>query len=102
MQRANSDTLWVPECPVCSTTFLFVCILTKDEDGSCKAQADYAADLVVLKDTATIVRTYANVDAGDTSGPICYVPGALLPAAKAAGVKVILGIWYDNPKADNH
>ena len=65
-----------------------------NKDGSCKAQADYAADLAVLKGTATIVRTYANVDGGDSSGPLCYVPGALLPAAKAAGVKVILGIWY--------
>lgn len=62
-------------------------------DGSCKTQADYAADLSVLKSTSTIVRTYANVDAGAPNGPICYVPGALLPAAKAAGVKVLLGVW---------
>lgn len=78
------------------------CILIQDQDGSCKAESDYAADLEVLKETATIVRTYANVDAGDSAGPICHVPGALLPAAEAAGLKVILGIWYDSSKSDNH
>jgi len=67
--------------------------LTCGEDGSCKGQSDYEADFTVLKETATIVRTYANVDGGDSSGPQCYVPGALLPAAKAAGIKVILGVW---------
>ena len=68
-------------------------MLIYDLDGSCKSQQDYTEDLAVLKDTSTIVRTYANVDGGDESGPKCYVPGALLPAAKAAGFQVILGVW---------
>lgn len=67
--------------------------LTRPEDGDCKDADDYAADFVVLKETATIVRTYANVDGGDSTGPTCTILPALLPAAETAGVKVILGIW---------
>ena len=86
---------WALDCPVSSTMDrLESYLLIWGQDGSCKAQSDYEADLAVLKETATIVRTYANVDGGDSSGPICHVPGALLPAAEAAGMKVILGIWY--------
>ena len=73
--------------------FLWPIETNTSPDGSCKTQADYAADFAVLKDTSTIVRTYSNVDGGDSSGPLCYVPGALLPAAKAAGFQVVLGVW---------
>ena len=50
----------------------------------------------MLKDTSTFVRTYSAVDAGDSSGPVCYVPGALLPAAQQAGFQVVIGLWYDS------
>jgi len=68
-------------------------------DASCKTQEDFAADFAVLSSqaTSTIVRTYSAVD-GATQ-PSCYVPGAILPAAKAAGVKVVLGLWADTSTA---
>lgn len=66
---------------------------TRLEDGTCKGQSDYAADFTVLKETATIVRTYANIDGGDASGPQCTILPDLLPAAAAADIQVILGIW---------
>ena len=68
-------------------------MITSCKDGSCKGYDDYLADLEVLKETATIVRTYANIDGGDPNSALCHVPGALLPAAYKAGIKVILGIW---------
>ena len=42
-----------------------------------------------------IVRTYAAIDGGadDVGGPRCHVPGAILPAAKEAGIQVVLGLW---------
>lgn len=61
-------------------------------DASCKTQEDFAADFAVLKEHSTIVRTYSAVD--KATEPTCYVPGAILPAAKAAGVQVLLGLWY--------
>ena len=88
----------MPLAPECTVSYALFYdndyVLTQVQDGACKTQSDYEADLAVLKETSTIVRTYANVDGGDPSGPLCYVPGALLPAAKAAGMKVILGVWY--------
>ncbi|MCJ1450373.1 glycoside hydrolase 3 protein [Mycoblastus sanguinarius] len=70
-------------------------------DGSCKTTSDYVADFAVLKDTSTFVRTYSAVDAGDSSGPVCYVPGALLPAAQQAGFQVVIGLWADTDTAFN-
>jgi len=57
----------------------------KKADGTCKFQADYEADFAVLKDTSTLVRGYAASD--------CDTAKEILPAAKSAGFKVILGIW---------
>jgi glucan 1,3-beta-glucosidase len=60
----------------------------KKVDGSCKAQSDYAADFAALSkgSTAKLVRVYAASE--------CNVAQEILPAAKAAGFQVILGIWY--------
>jgi glucan 1,3-beta-glucosidase len=44
----------------------------KKTDGSCKFQADWAADLKAIS----------------------TVQSSKIPAAKAAGFKVILGVWY--------
>ncbi|RKF53275.1 Glucan 1,3-beta-glucosidase [Golovinomyces cichoracearum] len=60
---------------------------TKKPDGSCKFQADYAADLRSLSSLAKIVRIYAASD--------CNVAKEILPAAQSQNVKVILGIWPD-------
>ena len=69
-------------------------------DKSCKTTQDFIEDFNVLKNAKTpvsvrVVRTYAAIDGGaDTvGGPRCKVPGAILPAAKQAGIQVILGLW---------
>jgi glucan 1,3-beta-glucosidase len=61
---------------------------TKNADGSCKAQADYEADFTAIasQSAAKIVRGYAASD--------CNSAQYILPAAKAQGFQVILGIWY--------
>ena len=61
----------------------------KNADGTCKLATDYAADFKVLAPHSKIVRIYAASQ--------CDTAAAILPAAKAAGVKVILGIWYAPP-----
>jgi glucan 1,3-beta-glucosidase len=60
----------------------------KKTDGSCKFQADWAADLKAIStvQSSKIVRTY--------SASECNTAKEILPAAKAAGFKVILGVWY--------
>ncbi|KFY19457.1 hypothetical protein V491_04422, partial [Pseudogymnoascus sp. VKM F-3775] len=61
----------------------------KKSDGSCKFQADWAADFKAIStvQTSKIVRTY--------SASECNTAKEILPAAKAAGFKVILGVWPD-------
>lgn len=61
---------------------------TKNADGSCKYQADYEADFQAISTAsgAKIVRGYSASD--------CECARYILPAAKAQGFKVILGIWY--------
>lgn len=59
----------------------------KKADGTCKFQADYAADFKAIgSTTAKVVRVYAASD--------CDTAKYILPAAKAASFQVILGIWY--------
>jgi glucan 1,3-beta-glucosidase len=56
-------------------------------DGSCKQQSDYEADFAAIAaNTASkLVRGYAASD--------CNTAKNILPAAKAKGFQVILGIW---------
>jgi len=58
----------------------------KKADGTCKFQADYAADFATMGGTAKLVRIYAASD--------CNTAQEILPAAKAAGFQVVLGIWW--------
>lgn len=60
---------------------------TKQPDGSCKTQTDYEEDFDAIADASgvKIVRGYAAAD--------CNMTKAILPAAKAKGVSVVLGIW---------
>jgi glucan 1,3-beta-glucosidase len=60
---------------------------TKMGNGECKTQQDYADDFDAIKSNSgsTIVRGYAASD--------CNMAKNSLPAAKAKGVKVVLGIW---------
>ncbi|KAI1140842.1 glycoside hydrolase family 17 protein [Hypoxylon sp. FL0543] len=65
----------------------------KKADGTCKESADYTADFAALsKETGSkVVRIYAASD--------CDVAKLILPAAKTAGFKVILGIWPDTDES---
>ncbi|RAL10400.1 1,3-beta-glucanosyltransferase Bgt1 [Aspergillus homomorphus CBS 101889] len=59
----------------------------KNADGSCKATGDYEADFEVLKGVSNIVRTYSASD--------CNTAQNIIPAAKAKGFQVVLGVWAD-------
>jgi glucan 1,3-beta-glucosidase len=54
-------------------------------DQSCKQISDYAADFEALKPYTSLVRTYAASQ--------CNQSQNILPAAKAAGFQVLLGVW---------
>lgn len=55
-------------------------------DNSCKSQQDYEMDLDALSGPSKVVRTYTS-DGCDTAKNI-------IPAAKAKGFKVVLGVWW--------
>lgn len=61
-------------------------------DGTCKTQSDFEADFEAIKQNtdAQLVRTYSSTD---QFGNACNTPKEILPAAKAAGLKVLLGMW---------
>ncbi|KAI1937136.1 glycoside hydrolase 3 protein [Ophidiomyces ophidiicola] len=59
----------------------------KNPDGSCKSQQDFEKDFDVMKAHAKVARTYAAAD--------CNHVDALVPAARAKGVSVVIGIWPD-------
>lgn len=62
----------------------------KNEDGSCKKQADWEEDMKTIsavKAVDRILRTYSASD--------CDTAKELLPAAKKLGYKVLLGVWPD-------
>jgi len=62
-------------------------------DGSCKVQADFEADFKAIagSTSSTLVRTYSS---SDQWGNPCNTPSEIMPAAKAQGFKVLLGMWY--------
>jgi len=59
----------------------------KNADGTCKENSDWAADLKAISSgsSAKIIRVYAANE--------CDTAKNLLPAAKDAGMQIILGIW---------
>lgn len=63
-------------------------------DGSCKKQSDFEDDFKAITGNtqSTLVRTYSS---SDSYGNLCNTPSEILPAAKNAGVKVLLGMWPD-------
>jgi len=63
-------------------------------DGSCKKQSDFEADFKAIQSNtdAKIVRTYS---ASDQYANPCNTPSQILPAAKSAGIQVLLGMWPD-------
>jgi len=62
---------------------------TKLADGSCKYQADYEADFdaIFAASGSKLVRGYSADD--------CNCAKYILPAAKAKGFQVVLGVWPD-------
>jgi glucan 1,3-beta-glucosidase len=72
-----------------TTASLGFALGTKKPDGTCKFQPDYEADFAALsaQTPSRIVRGYAASD--------CNNAEYILPAAKAKGFQVILGVWPD-------
>ena len=62
-------------------------------DNTCKQQSDFKADFeaIAANSEAKLVRTYSS---SDSYGNPCNTPSEILPAAQAAGFKVLLGMWY--------
>ena len=65
----------------------------KRVDGSCKSTADYREDLHAIKENSGsgIVRLYSAAE--------CDSAAQLLPAARAQGFKVLLGVWPDTAES---
>ncbi|TAQ84572.1 hypothetical protein B7494_g7100 [Chlorociboria aeruginascens] len=66
-------------------------IFDKIAEGTYKSTANYAADFAVLSDTAKLIRIYVAWD--------CNTAMEILPTAKSAGFKVMLGIWPDSDES---
>lgn len=60
-------------------------------DNSCKTQQQYETDLDALADVTKVVRTYTS-DGCDTAINI-------IPACKAKGFQVVLGVWPDTEES---
>jgi glucan 1,3-beta-glucosidase len=65
----------------------------KRVDGSCKSTSDYQEDLHAIKENSGsgIVRLYSAAE--------CNSAVQLLPAARAHGFKVLLGVWPDTAES---
>lgn len=65
-------------------------------DGSCKLTADYKADFAAISSSSgsKLVRQYAASQ--------CNQAQQILPAAKSAGFKVVLGVWPDTEDSLNN
>jgi glucan 1,3-beta-glucosidase len=63
-------------------------------DNKCKTSSDYKRDFEAIKaqSEAKLIRTYSNTD---QFGNPCDTATAILPAAKDAGLQVLLGMWPD-------
>ncbi|KKK15563.1 hypothetical protein P175DRAFT_0529699 [Aspergillus ochraceoroseus IBT 24754] len=65
----------------------------QNTDKSCKSSSDYEADFDAIKGLTTLVRTY--------SASNCDTAKNIIPAAKAKGFKVVLGVWPDYDQSFN-
>lgn len=65
----------------------------KRVDGSCKSTADYQEDLHAIEENSgsRIVRVYSAAE--------CDSAAQILPAARAQGFKVLLGVWPDTAES---
>jgi exo-beta-1,3-glucanase (GH17 family) len=68
---------------------------TKNPDGTCKSQSDYEDDFdaITADSGSKFVRGYSASD--------CKSAASIMPAAKAKGFKVVLGIWPDVEESFN-
>lgn len=84
---AISAALAAAPALVSATGTLGFALGTKKGDGSCKYQQDYEDDFDAISSASgsKIVRGYSASD--------CNCAQYILPAAKAKGFKVLLGVW---------
>jgi exo-beta-1,3-glucanase (GH17 family) len=83
-----SAALVAAPCLVSAAGTLGFALGTKNPDGTCKSQSDYEDDFdaITADSGSKFVRGYSASD--------CKSAASIMPAAKAKGFKVVLGIWY--------
>jgi len=87
MRLTNILSAALVACPlaVSAAGTLGFAVGNTNPDNSCKKQKDYEMDFEALKGVTKVVRTY-------TSGG-CDTAKSIIPAAKAKGFQVVLGVW---------
>jgi glucan 1,3-beta-glucosidase len=90
--RAAAITALAAPLAVSAAGTLGFAVGNTNPDGSCKSQSDYEADFRAISSNtgSTLVRTYSSTD---QFGNPCDTPSHIMPAAKSAGFKVLLGMW---------
>jgi glucan 1,3-beta-glucosidase len=87
MRVAGIIALLAAAMPAVATRGTFGLALgNQNPDSSCKTADDYKKDFDAIKHLTTLVRTYSASD--------CDTAKNIVPAAKAKGFKVVLGVWY--------
>ncbi|KAL4985803.1 hypothetical protein BDW68DRAFT_179348 [Aspergillus falconensis] len=94
MRVAGIITLLAAAMPALATRGTFGLALgNQNPDSSCKSTDDYKKDFDAIKHLTTLVRTY--------SASNCDTAKNIIPAAKAKGFKVVLGVWPDYDESFN-
>ncbi|RMD43246.1 hypothetical protein DV735_g1884, partial [Chaetothyriales sp. CBS 134920] len=94
LRSVLSAALVVAPLAVAATGTLGFAVANTNADGSCKVQSDFEADFeaIAANTQSTLVRSYSSTDQW---GNACNTPSEILPAAKASGFQVLLGLWPD-------
>ncbi|KAL4766269.1 1,3-beta-glucanosyltransferase Bgt1 [Aspergillus foveolatus] len=94
MRIAGIIALLAAAMPAVATRGTFGLALgNQNPDSSCKTTDDYKKDFDAIKHLTTLVRTYSASD--------CDTAKNIIPAAKAKGFKVVLGVWPDYDESFN-
>jgi glucan 1,3-beta-glucosidase len=92
LRAVLSAALAAAPLAVSATGTLGFAVGNTNPDGTCKSQSDFEADFhaITSNTDAKLVRTYSS---SDQFGNPCDTPSAIMPAAKSAGLQVLLGMW---------
>ncbi|KAL4866445.1 hypothetical protein BDV12DRAFT_172804 [Aspergillus spectabilis] len=94
MRVASLVSVLAAAMPALATRGTFGLALgNENPDATCKSVDDYKKDFDAIKHLTTLVRTY--------SASNCDTAKNIIPAAKAKGFKVALGVWPDYDESFN-